>query len=198
MDSQDLREPARPSRRSKPSSPKQNADVVKDYLSVSVTSKAFNIYVVKKGTSDVASFALTNTGASSTGGVVLVFPSGFTGNITVTWVLGTGIASLSSEVVTFSSVSSNTQTLTLSAPATTSSDGSGFPFTVNFTSGGSHDPQIIVTPIGAGPGKNQLPKPVKGKAKKAGKPAPKAKPVAAKAKAKAPAKRGVPARKNKR
>ena len=81
MDSQDLREAAaaRPSRRPKTSSPKLNADVVKDYLAVSVTSKAFNIYVVKKGTSNVASFALTDTGASSTGGVVLVFPSGFPG-----------------------------------------------------------------------------------------------------------------------
>lgn len=205
MDSQDLRESAaaRPSRRAKTSSPKLNPDVVKDYLSVSVTSKAFNLYVVKKGTSDVASFALTNTGASSTGGVALVFPSGFSGNITVTWVLGTGIASLSSEVVNFSSVSSSTQTLQLTAPTTSSSDASGFPFTVNFTSGGSHDPQIVVTPIGGGIPPS-MPKPTKGKAakrpapKKAGKPAPKAKPVVAKAKAKAPAKRGGPARKNKR
>jgi len=220
MDSQDLRESAaaRPSRRPKTSSPKLNADEVKDYLAVSVASKAFNIYVVKKGTSNVASFALTDAGASSTGGVVFVFPSGFTGDITVSWVLGTGIASLSSDVVTFSSVSSNTQTLQLTAPATVSSDGSGFRFTVNFTTGGSHDPQIVVSPIGGQPG-NQAPKPIKGKPskrlslKKAGKPAPKAKPapkttrvvakakakpVAAKAKAKAPAKRGGPARKNKR
>lgn len=204
MDSQDLREPAaRPSRRPKTSSPKQSSDTVKDYLSVSVTSKAFDIYVVRKGTAEIASFALTNTGASSTAGMTLVFPSGFTGNITITFQLGTGITQLTSDVVNFSAVSSNQQTLQLTAPTTTSSDASGFPFSVVFPSGGTHDPQIIVTPIGGQPGNKQSKrlKPVVKKAAKAkAKPAAKAKakPVAAKAKAKAPAKRGGPARKNKR
>lgn len=153
MDSQDLREPAaaRPTRRAKTSSPKQNTETVKDYLSVSVTSKAFNIYVVRKGTAELASFALTDTGASSTNGLVLIFPSGFTGSITITFVLGTGITQLTSDVVNFSSVSSNQQTLQLTSPATTSSDASGFPFLVVFPSGGTHDPQIIVTPIGGPP-----------------------------------------------
>jgi hypothetical protein len=193
MDSQDLREPAaaRPSRRPRSASIKQNPEEVKDYLSVSVTSKAFNIYVVRKGTADVASFALTNTGASSTSGVVLVFPSGTTGSVTITWVLCAGIYSLTSQVVTFSPVSSNKQTLQLSAPTTVSSDASGAPFTVTFTSGGSHDPQIIVTPIGGG-----IPQSKRLKLKAKGKPSPKAKakPVAAKGKAKAPAKRGGAAR----
>lgn len=193
MDSQDLpvTSGAKSNRRGKTGSPKQDPSVVKDLLSVSVTSKAFNIYAVKKPNSDVASFALTNTGASSTGGVTFIFPSTFKGNVTVTWVLGSGISSLTSQTLQFSQVTNNTQTLTLTAPTAASSDGAGYAFTVVFSSGGTHDPQIIVTPIGGQPG-NQKAKPAKAAAKR--KPAPK---VPAKAKAKA--KRGNgPARKNKR
>lgn len=198
MDSQDLQETnsGRASRRSKATSPtKQSSDTISDLLSVSVTSKAFNIYVVKKGASNVASFALTNTGASSTGGVTFVFPPTYSGTVTVTFVLGAGITSLSSQTLNFSAVVNNQQTLQLTAPSSSSSDASGYSFLVNFSAGGSHDPHIIVSPIGGQPG-NQKAKPAKAAAKR--KPAPKV-PAKAKAKAPAKAKRGNgPARKNKR
>ena len=198
MDSQDLpvTSGAKSNRRGKAGSPRQDPTVVKDLLSVSVTSKAFSIYAVKKPNSDVASFALTNTGASSTGGVTFIFPSTFKGSVTVTWVLGSGISSLTSQTLQFSQVTNNTQTLTLTAPTTSSSDAAGYAFTVVFTSGGSHDPQIIVSPIGGQPPSLAKAKPAKAAAKR--KPAPKA-PAKSKAKAPAKAKRGNgPARKNKR
>ncbi len=209
MDSQDLQETnsGKASKRAKASSAsvpaKQATDTVEALLSVSVTSKAFNVYAVKKGTQDVASFALTNTGASSTGGVTFVFPSTFSGNVTVTFVLGTGIARLESSTLAFGPVVNGQQNLTLTAPSTVSANASGYSFTVIFTSGGTHDPQIVVSPIGGQPGNQAGAKKSKASGKRASKAPAKAKakaPAKTKAKAKAPAKakRSGPARKNKR
>lgn len=194
MDSQDLSAPsaAKSSRRGKASSPKQDPSVVKELLSISVSSKAFNVYVKQPDPAvDVASFALTDASASSTGGVTFVFSSSYKGTVLVTFKLGKGIASLSSSTLNFSAVSNNQQTLSLTSPASSSSDGSGYAFTVNFSSGAKHDPQIIVTPIGGQPGSQSKRLPAKRK------PTPKA-PTKAKAKAPAKAKRGGPARKTKR
>ncbi|MEZ4362881.1 MAG: hypothetical protein R3B48_22005 [Kofleriaceae bacterium] len=115
-------------------------------LAVSVPPTKPIIYVsALGGVPEVAGFSLTEGGAAATGGVVFVFAKSETA--TVTWVLGPGIAELTSQDIQFSSVSGGEQMLTLEPPG---KEAEASPFSVVFDSGAAHDPQIVVTPIGGG------------------------------------------------
>lgn len=147
------------------------------YLSTTLSSKTLTVYVTKTSSNpNTASFTLTNAAGTTTGGVSLLSPTPNT-NVTVSWILGTGIASLTSEVagVTFQQVSGNQWSLAFTTPPTTYA--TGIPFLVNFTTGAPHDPQIIITPISGG---------------QQAKPKPRA--AAKRPRAKAPAKRPAPAK----
>jgi hypothetical protein len=85
-------------------------------------------------------FGATQTGTFFSSGIKWKYPS-TAPTLTFTFTLDTGIAQLTSTEITFSAVKGGQQTVEVPATA------ARYNFTVVTTSGKTHDPQIVVTPL---------------------------------------------------
>jgi hypothetical protein len=85
-------------------------------------------------------FGATQSGTFFAAGIKWKYPT-TAPTLTFTFTLDTGIARLTSTEITFSAVKGGQQTVEV--PATTAR----YNFTVVTTSGKTHDPQIVVTPL---------------------------------------------------
>jgi hypothetical protein len=95
---------------------------------------------VKVGNDNTFGFYLPNTTTSFTDGVEWTPAKGVTGSATITFMFqSSSITGFTSTTLTFSAVTGGT---TCTVPPTANT----YAFTINTTTGGGKDPQIVVTP----------------------------------------------------